>query len=242
MATRNARDCGLFAQGGRFEVSEAGVRFVDVKQMRKSSAQNCRSKPVLAMPAIPNGVVFLARDEELAINCPSLALESPSHLDQARESWHISGCSITLVKCRNGDGDSIPKGSEFEHCPGLYLWSAIRTGARRNPGVARGKRKQQVRNLFAPQPAMMTEDWKEAKELLDEALLLPDEPLIISLQGVFYALIDPICSRRARTLNFKEPYRRSLDARNRSGMREVGGPEAEAMTSSRQTPYGRSDL
>jgi DNA-binding winged helix-turn-helix (wHTH) protein/tetratricopeptide (TPR) repeat protein len=42
---------------------------------------------------------------------------------------------------------------------------------------------------FAPQPAMMTGDWKEAKILLDEALLLlPEEPLIISLQGVFYAL------------------------------------------------------
>ena len=42
---------------------------------------------------------------------------------------------------------------------------------------------------FAPQPAMMTGDWKEAKDRLDEALqLLPEEPLIISLQGVFYAL------------------------------------------------------
>jgi len=42
---------------------------------------------------------------------------------------------------------------------------------------------------FAPQPAMMREDWKEAKPLLDEALqLLPEEPLITSLQGVFYAL------------------------------------------------------
>ena len=42
---------------------------------------------------------------------------------------------------------------------------------------------------FAPQPAMMTGDWKEAKVLLDEALqLLPEEPLIISLQGVLYAL------------------------------------------------------
>jgi tetratricopeptide (TPR) repeat protein len=36
---------------------------------------------------------------------------------------------------------------------------------------------------------MMTEDWKEAQALLDEALqLLPGEPLIISLQGVFCAL------------------------------------------------------
>jgi DNA-binding winged helix-turn-helix (wHTH) protein/tetratricopeptide (TPR) repeat protein len=42
---------------------------------------------------------------------------------------------------------------------------------------------------FAPQPAMMTGDLKEAKILLDEAAqLLPEEPLIVSLQGVFYAL------------------------------------------------------
>jgi tetratricopeptide (TPR) repeat protein len=43
--------------------------------------------------------------------------------------------------------------------------------------------------FFAPQPAMMREDWEEAKTLLDEGLrLLPEEPLITSLQGVFYAL------------------------------------------------------
>jgi DNA-binding winged helix-turn-helix (wHTH) protein/tetratricopeptide (TPR) repeat protein len=43
---------------------------------------------------------------------------------------------------------------------------------------------------FAPQPAMMTGDWKEAKALLDEAVqLLPDEPLIVSLLGVYYALV-----------------------------------------------------
>jgi DNA-binding winged helix-turn-helix (wHTH) protein/tetratricopeptide (TPR) repeat protein len=42
---------------------------------------------------------------------------------------------------------------------------------------------------FAPQPAMMMGDWKQAKTLLDEAVqLMPDEPLILSLQGVFYAL------------------------------------------------------
>jgi len=41
---------------------------------------------------------------------------------------------------------------------------------------------------FAPQPAMMTRDWKEAKALLDEAVrILPEEPMIISLQGVYYA-------------------------------------------------------
>jgi DNA-binding winged helix-turn-helix (wHTH) protein/tetratricopeptide (TPR) repeat protein len=42
---------------------------------------------------------------------------------------------------------------------------------------------------FAPQPPMMERDWKEAKFLLDEAMqLLPEEPLIVSLLGVFYAL------------------------------------------------------
>lgn len=42
---------------------------------------------------------------------------------------------------------------------------------------------------FAPQVALMTGDWKEAKVLLDDALrVLPEEPAIISLQGVFYAL------------------------------------------------------
>src|ERR1700732_1555257 len=42
---------------------------------------------------------------------------------------------------------------------------------------------------FAPQPPMMTGDWKEAKCLLDEAMqLLPEEPLIVSLLGLYYAL------------------------------------------------------
>jgi tetratricopeptide (TPR) repeat protein len=43
---------------------------------------------------------------------------------------------------------------------------------------------------FAPQPAMMSGDWKEAKALLDEAVqLLPEEPLIVSLLGVYWALV-----------------------------------------------------
>jgi len=42
---------------------------------------------------------------------------------------------------------------------------------------------------FASQPAMMTGDWKEAKRLVEEALqLVPNEPLIVSLQGVLEAL------------------------------------------------------
>ena len=43
---------------------------------------------------------------------------------------------------------------------------------------------------FAPFPAMMTGDWKEASRLLDEALLLvPNDPLIISLQGLLHAFM-----------------------------------------------------
>jgi tetratricopeptide (TPR) repeat protein len=43
---------------------------------------------------------------------------------------------------------------------------------------------------FAPVPAMMTGDWKEANRLMDEALrLVPNEPLIISLQGMLHALM-----------------------------------------------------
>ena len=42
---------------------------------------------------------------------------------------------------------------------------------------------------FAPLLPMMAGDWKESKLLLDEAMqLLPEEPLIVSLLGVFYAL------------------------------------------------------
>jgi DNA-binding winged helix-turn-helix (wHTH) protein/tetratricopeptide (TPR) repeat protein len=46
---------------------------------------------------------------------------------------------------------------------------------------------------FGPQPHMMMGDWKAARAMLNEALqLLPDEPLIISLQGLLYALTGKI--------------------------------------------------
>jgi tetratricopeptide (TPR) repeat protein len=42
---------------------------------------------------------------------------------------------------------------------------------------------------FACHPAMMTGDWKEAQQLVNEALeLAPDDPMVISLQGVLCAL------------------------------------------------------
>jgi hypothetical protein len=37
---------------------------------------------------------------------------------------------------------------------------------------------------------MMTGDWKEANRLMEEALqLVPNEPLIVSLQGLLHAMM-----------------------------------------------------
>jgi DNA-binding winged helix-turn-helix (wHTH) protein/tetratricopeptide (TPR) repeat protein len=61
-------------------------------------------------------------------------------------------------------------------------WEEIHAWRKESPG-----NKYPV--YFAPQLAMMTEVWHEAKALLDEAMqLLPDEPLTASLCGVFHAL------------------------------------------------------
>jgi tetratricopeptide (TPR) repeat protein len=72
----------------------------------------------------------------------------------------------------------------------VYVWSREYELAREAIQVWRAESpSNKYAILFASQLAMMTEDWKEAEALLDEALqLLPEEPLIITLQGVFYAL------------------------------------------------------
>ena len=85
-----------------------------------------------------------------------------------------------------------PKRAVSHSIAQVYVWSReyelareeIQTWREENPG-------NKYPLYFAPQPAMMTGDWKEAKALLDEAVrLLPEEPLIVSLQGVFHALTD----------------------------------------------------
>ncbi len=72
----------------------------------------------------------------------------------------------------------------------VYIWSRQYDAAREYIDAWRaGNPTNKYAIYFAPQPAMMTENWQEAETLLDEALQqLPDEPLIISLQGVFFAL------------------------------------------------------
>ena len=72
----------------------------------------------------------------------------------------------------------------------VYIWSREYEPAREEIQAWRAENPANKYALhFAPQPAMMTGEWEEARVLLDEALqLLPEEPLIISLQGVFFAL------------------------------------------------------
>lgn len=72
----------------------------------------------------------------------------------------------------------------------VYLWNGEYDLARKEIQAWRAENPgNKYPVYFAPQLAMMTGDWKEAKILLDEAVqLLPEEPLIASLRGVLYAL------------------------------------------------------
>ena len=72
----------------------------------------------------------------------------------------------------------------------VYLWNQEHDLAREEIQARRAENPENIYLLFfAPQPAMMTGNWQEAETLLDEAIRVhPDEPLIVSLQGVFYAM------------------------------------------------------
>jgi DNA-binding winged helix-turn-helix (wHTH) protein/Tfp pilus assembly protein PilF len=72
----------------------------------------------------------------------------------------------------------------------VYVWSGAYDLAREEIQAWRAESPGNKYHVyFAPQLAMMTQDWHTAKVLLDEAAQhLPDEPLTVSLHGVFYAL------------------------------------------------------
>jgi DNA-binding winged helix-turn-helix (wHTH) protein/tetratricopeptide (TPR) repeat protein len=74
----------------------------------------------------------------------------------------------------------------------VYLWSGEYELAREESERWRLENPASKYALyFAPQPAMLTGDLNGARSLVDEAAsLMPEEPLIISLQGVMYALTD----------------------------------------------------
>ena len=73
----------------------------------------------------------------------------------------------------------------------VYVWSRdydrardqIQIWLRESPG-------HKYALFFAPVPAMMTGDWKEATRLVNDALqFVPNDPLTISLQGLLHALM-----------------------------------------------------
>lgn len=73
----------------------------------------------------------------------------------------------------------------------VYVWGLDYEQARRQIGIWRTESPGHKYALyFAPYPAMMTGDWKEAARLMDEAMTqLPHDPLIVSLQGLLHAMM-----------------------------------------------------
>jgi tetratricopeptide (TPR) repeat protein len=73
----------------------------------------------------------------------------------------------------------------------VYMWSGEYERAREEVARWRAENPQNKYAIyFAPQPAMMCGDWEQAAELLDEAVShMPQEPLLISLEGVLNALL-----------------------------------------------------
>lgn len=76
----------------------------------------------------------------------------------------------------------------------VYLWNQQYERAHQE---LQAWRKESPTNKYAiyfgPQPHMMAGNWKAAKAMLAEALqLLPNEPLIISLEGVLHALTGSV--------------------------------------------------
>jgi tetratricopeptide (TPR) repeat protein len=74
----------------------------------------------------------------------------------------------------------------------VYIWrrdyDRVREGIRQWRAEVPGNK---YPAYFAPLPAMTSDDWKESKRLLDEAMqLLPEEPPIVSLRGLFFTLTE----------------------------------------------------
>jgi DNA-binding winged helix-turn-helix (wHTH) protein/tetratricopeptide (TPR) repeat protein len=82
-----------------------------------------------------------------------------------------------------------PRKSVSHSIAQVYLWNLEYDQAQKEIEEWRAENPDNKYPIyFAPQLAMLTGDLKKAKILLDKAIgLLPEEPLIVSLQGVFYA-------------------------------------------------------
>jgi DNA-binding winged helix-turn-helix (wHTH) protein/tetratricopeptide (TPR) repeat protein len=73
----------------------------------------------------------------------------------------------------------------------VYVWSQEYDLARQRIEIWRAENPgNKYAIYFAPVPAMMTGDWKEASRLMEETLrLVPNDPLIVSLNGLLHALM-----------------------------------------------------
>ena len=73
----------------------------------------------------------------------------------------------------------------------VYVWSQEYDLARQQIEIWRAESPSNKYSLYwAPYPAMMTGDWNEANRRVEEALqLVPNDPLIISLQGLLHGLM-----------------------------------------------------
>jgi DNA-binding winged helix-turn-helix (wHTH) protein/tetratricopeptide (TPR) repeat protein len=83
-----------------------------------------------------------------------------------------------------------PKKSISHSAVQVYMWSGQFDLAKRQIRLWRAESPgNKYPAYFAPQPAMMRKNWREAKALLEEAeKLTPDEPMVISLRGLFSAM------------------------------------------------------
>jgi hypothetical protein len=105
-------------------------------------------------------------------------------------SWRISDCSIALVKCMKEGVRSKPRKAVSHSIVQVYIWSGELALAQEEIQAWRAENPtNRYAIYFAAQAAMMAGDWQDAKALLDEAIqLLPEEPLVISLMGLYWAL------------------------------------------------------
>ncbi len=109
------------------------------------------------------------------------------------------------ARCMYEEGRRFePRGAMSHGITTVYLWSGEYDSVREQVALWRAESPgSKYPAWFAPQPALMEEQFDEARALIQQAIqLMPEEPLVISLQGLLCALIGETeralrCVRRA---------------------------------------------
>ncbi len=106
-------------------------------------------------------------------------------------SWRTSDCLSAPVKCMNERGQFHPRKAVSHSILQVYVWNHEYDLAREEIEAWSAESPENKYPIyFAIQLALMTGDLREARALLDEAVkFLPEEPLIVSLEGVYFARI-----------------------------------------------------